>query len=701
MNQQDQIKSVWNMLIEPVASIVDQVQRRRARVLAGLALSFSLISLISTLAFLSDAVVFGHWEAFWGSAKAFAVVGSAYLLSRTKYYRIAAGIILTYLNFNILVQIVNRFEPSLPNLVLLLIPLALCSLFISLRAALVFIAANIIVIFGLSRQLTSVENGTLLQFLFPIGIVGISMVLITWHREHTEKLRIRALIESEARYRTILMTTFEALLVTEYGIIKHVNDGFTKQFGYRPYEVLGDSLLRFIRHPDDSLVTRALTQGESAPFEAIGLRKDGSRFEIEIVIGEETFEGEHAEMVAIRNISDRKRTEEALQQAQRLDSLGMLAGGIAHDFNNLLTGILAQSTLAEAKIGGNSAALRHIQKSVRSTKRASELTRQLLAYAGKGKYQTGSFDFNQLVEECVSLVRNNLDSAIDIDVDLLPQTLVVNGDRNQMQQVMLNLVINATQAITDGGTVTVSTRNEAYTADSQVKLWGNEALVPGNYVQFVVADDGSGMTSETLSRIFDPFFTTKDTGTGLGLAAALGAIRTHNGSIAVNSKVGVGTTFAVWLPEATVGATEQASAETTAYLSDNKSHLILVIDDERFVRDSLTDILEMHDHRIISAENGQLGLELYKQHQDEIDLVILDMQMPVMNGHAALEHLQVIDPDVSVLLCSGYGEHALISEMSARPNVHFLQKPYDTDTLINNVNRSLSKGQKSALPTPL
>jgi DNA-binding response OmpR family regulator/signal transduction histidine kinase len=407
---------------------------------------------------------------------------------------------------------------------------------------------------------------------------------------------------------------------------------------------------------------------------------------------------ESAEMDALRTPAkilgaalQRQRAESALYQAQRLESMGLLAGGIAHDFNNLLTGILSQTSLALLKLPADASATPHIHKTVQAAEQAADLVRQLLGYAGKGQFQLRPIDLGQLLHDSTGLLDSTIRKQAALQLDLAQETIVVEVDRGQIQQVILNLVLNATEAVSSRiGTIRITTRQ--YRTTESLPSVGNYALQPDFYACLEISDTGEGMKAETLPRIFDPFFTTKATGRGLGLSAILGIVRAHSGGIQVESEWGKGSRFRIFLPV----SGKQAEYKPTVPPQGGKIHAkILLIDDEPTIREAVLDGLEMLGVEVLLAENGHEGIALYQKYHQSIDLILLDMQMPGINGREAFLHLRKINPQAKVILSSGYSETDSIRGFTKKDIVAFLQKPYRFEKLIAEIRAALVDSPKT------
>ncbi len=404
----------------------------------------------------------------------------------------------------------------------------------------------------------------------------------------------------------------------------------------------------------------------------------------------QTKEGAVASVVAtVRDVTEQKLAQEALWHTQKMESLGILAGGVAHDFNNLLVAMLSQSSLALHKMPPDAPARPHVNKTMVAAERAADLTKQLLAYSGKGNFAMQPISLNELIRENVHLFAAVISKSIRLTLNLANDLPAFQGDPGQMQQIVMNLILNAAEAIGDNtGQVTISTRYQKITTDKLYWQQTQEPFIPGNYVNLRVKDDGAGMDDETLSRIFDPFFTTKFTGRGLGLAAVLGIVRGHKGSLRVISQPETGTVFEIIFPATT--AVPPLPVENDAAQQPPPSAAILVIDDEESVREAVADILEMEDIRVYTAIDGQTGITLYQEHQQEIDLVLLDLSMPGLSGHQTFQALRQMDGELKIILSSGYSEAEINHQFSGENIAGFLSKPFRLDTLVQIVQRHLT-----------
>ncbi len=384
-------------------------------------------------------------------------------------------------------------------------------------------------------------------------------------------------------------------------------------------------------------------------------------------------------------LADEQRTEERLRQTQKLESLGILAGGIAHDFNNLLTGIIGNISLALDREPAMSPRRRYLDDALVASERAADLTRQLLAYSGKGRFAVQSIDVSDVVRQINSLIQTSISKNVRVLLSLANTLPPVQADATQFQQIVMNLIINAAEAIGPGadGLVVVETGHAQVDEPYLLETLGADSASPGEYVYVEVRDTGCGIDEGTLSKIFDPFFTTKFMGRGLGLAAVLGIVRGHRGALKVESTPGRGSAFRVLFPAAHGVAGQEKSGVPRQDFSGSET--ILVVDDEEIVRRVAKNTLESWGYRVLLAENGQKAVDLFARLTGQISLVLLDLTMPVMSGEQAFQHLQRIQPSVKVILTSGYDEADALSRFNGAGLSGFIQKPYTATQLAQSV----------------
>jgi PAS domain S-box-containing protein len=397
------------------------------------------------------------------------------------------------------------------------------------------------------------------------------------------------------------------------------------------------------------------------------------------------------------SVTDRKLAEEEqralqaqIQHAQKLESLGVLAGGIAHDFNNLLMAILGNVDLAMMDLPSSSPVQQNLTEIKNASVRAAELSRQMLAYSGKGRFVVTAMDLSEAVTEMGHMLDVSISKKAVLKYNLKPDLPAMEADATQIRQIIMNLITNASEAIGDkSGFIAITT--DTIQADRQYlrDTYLDEDLAPGLYVTLEVADTGCGMDAETQAKFFDPFFTTKFTGRGLGMAAVLGIVRSHNGAINVYSEPGKGTTMKVLFPIVS-GETQAISAKQAQ--ADRKwkgSGTVLLVDDEAIVRQIGTMMIKRLGMTTITANDGRDALEIYQEHRDDIDCVILDLTMPHLDGEQTFRQLRKIDPDICVLMSSGYSEQEVTQRFQGKGIGGFIQKPYELQKLADTLRKAL------------
>jgi len=403
------------------------------------------------------------------------------------------------------------------------------------------------------------------------------------------------------------------------------------------------------------------------------------------------------------DITDRKCAEEEqerlrsqMQHAQKLESLGVLAGGIAHDFNNLLMGIIGNATLAEAELPPQSPVLRRVQRVVTAARRAAELTNQLLAYSGRGKFLIEPTDLSALVAEMGTLVSTVISKKAELRYECAESTSLISVDASQVRQVVMNLLTNASDAVGEkAGTITVRTYEADLSADELARMYFNDELPPGRYVSLEVEDSGCGMDEHTLSRIFDPFFTTKFTGRGLGLAAVLGIVRSHRGALKVESGLGIGTKFSVLFPAFDEQSEDAHALPVKMVPMLQPQGLFLVVDDEETSRSVTCEMLQHFGYEVIVAHDGIQAVELFRKHAARLAGVLLDMTMPRMDGEETWMEISAIKPDIPVILMSGYSESEATSRFEGKKIAGFIQKPYQLEELRQKLGELLQANGSS------
>ncbi len=398
----------------------------------------------------------------------------------------------------------------------------------------------------------------------------------------------------------------------------------------------------------------------------------------------------------VQDITERKRSEverremqNKMQETQKLESLGLLAGGIAHDFNNILAGIMGNADFALLSANLPPDVEARLRDVVAASKRAGDLTKQLLAYSGKGRFVIEAVDLSGLIQEMAELLSVSVSREHALRLFLAENLPAVEVDVTQIRQVVMNLIINAGEAINhSNGVISITTGTQELSAEYLAGGQLNADLVPGEYVYVEVSDNGMGMPEEVLERIFDPFFTTKFTGRGLGLAAALGIVRGHRGAIKIYSEQSRGTTFKIFLPTTDVEAKAREGA--LAEHDWRGDGVVLVIDDDEAVRDFVSNVLGEFGYEVLIAVDGLAGMAQFSEHRDRIDLVLLDLTMPNMDGKETYAQMRAKRPDVATVLMSGYNEQDATQEFVGKGLAGFLAKPFLVADLMGIVEMALA-----------
>jgi two-component system cell cycle sensor histidine kinase/response regulator CckA len=374
---------------------------------------------------------------------------------------------------------------------------------------------------------------------------------------------------------------------------------------------------------------------------------------------------------------EKERLNAQLLHTRKLESLGVLAGGIAHDFNNLLMGVMGNASIVRNKLERGSSLEPHVVAIEKAARRAADVAQQMLAYAGKGQVEKELLELSALVDDSADLLRLSVAGRVELRCELGRELPAVEADLTQIQQIVLNLVTNACEATEgNGGNVTLRTGAMDVDALYLIGCFHGSGVAPGRFVFLEVEDHGQGMDPSTLPRIFDPFFTTKFEGRGLGLAGVMGIVRGHQGAIRVESAPQLGTRFRVLLP-AKLGV----SAPVRSYVSSAESALVaaqtvLVIDDEELVRDTAVAMLSELGCQVLSAASGREGIAIYQRMHQQIGVVLLDLTMPELDGTSTLKELSALDPDVSVVLMSGYDPAQALAKVASGESTRFLRKPF-------------------------
>jgi PAS domain S-box-containing protein len=548
------------------------------------------------------------------------------------------------------------------------------------------------------------KDGTLISVSMTVSpirdaagaVIGASHIA----RNVTERTRLEA---ATAQLAAIVSSSEDAIISKNLdGVILTWNAGAERVYGYTEEEARFRHMSMLLpegREDEENAILERIRRGERVDhFETVRRHKDGHSIDVSVTtspIRDNDGAVRGASHVA-RDITDRKSLQEQLLQTQKLESLGVLAGGVAHDFNNILVGILANSSLLADSIPPENPYAESVKEIVSAAERAAALTRQLLAYAGKGRFLIEDVNASALIREIYSLVRVTIPPSVQVQLELSDDLPPVEGDAGQLQQVIMNLVINAAEAVGDKpGIVIITTGIEHVGEAAAANAWSKEGLSAGTYVSVEVRDNGCGMDEATLKRIFDPFFTTKFAGRGLGLAAVLGIVHGHKGALRVDSEPGMGSTFKLLFPAVAREARPAPAPKAASDALDGRGK-VLIVDDEKIVRVAAGATLRRHGYEVLEAENGRQAIDLFRPNHNSIALVLLDLTMPGMTGEETMRQLQSIGPNVPVLLSSGFNEAEAVRRFTVAGLAGFIQKPYKSGTLAEKVKAIIEHANQRA-----
>jgi len=521
------------------------------------------------------------------------------------------------------------------------------------------------------------------------------------HEEIAERQRAEeALAHSEQRYSQLFDSITDFVYTHDLeGRFLNVNRGAAADLGYEDKDLLGREITDFMlpQYKQAFFENYLPTIIREGKYDGISvyLDRDGNKHYIEYrnILVTENGEPDHVSGMG-RNVTDRlraqeklKRLEEQLRQSQKMEAVGTLAGGVAHDFNNILQGIRGYAQIIALGTRPNEPMRGHVNQIEAAVGRASELVRQLLTFSRRVQPRLKPVDLNQSAGQAVGLMKRTLPKMITIQTELAEDLNLVNADTNQIEQVLLNLGANASDAMPEGGRLTIRTANQ--TLDREF-CQANPEAQPGDYVLLQVADSGQGMDQVTMAHIFDPFFTTKEVGkgTGLGLSIVYGIVRNHGGLVTVQSQPAQGATFSIYLPVLSGEVPAETPAPNTEIRTGGGESLLLV-DDDLDILNSAKEVLEHFGYRVRAATSGEEALSAYQSRPGYYDLIILDLGMPGMGGAKALQKLRELDPQAKIIVCSGYSSEAASLTAAQGGAAAFVSKPYKTTELLATIRTVL------------
>lgn len=509
------------------------------------------------------------------------------------------------------------------------------------------------------------------------------------------------LARTERRFRLLVDNMRDLVCLTDMdGVIHYANRSHASILGYQPQNLKGKNILELVFPEDRPVLQKEIARiaaGEAPPAAALEFRlvhagkqevwvESFGFFELEA----EKRPGAAAQMaIASRDISNRRLLENSLRQAQKMEAVGLLAGGVAHDFNNLLTVINGYSDMLLARLNDDHALASPVKQIQQAGQRAASLTRQLLAFSRKQLLNPEAINMNNLTKNMEKMLRRLIREDIELITEYDPGLKMVLADPGQVEQVILNLVINACDAMPDGGRITIETKN-VYMSDQYVQE--HPGTQSGEHVMIAISDTGSGMDAETRERIFEPFFTTKEKGkgTGLGLSTVYGIVKQSNGNIWVYSEPGQGTVFKVYLPA--VRVQHKNSVRSSRQKEYRGNETILLIEDDAAVREMTRMGLSGLGYRILEAADGAQALNIIEQNKDFIQLILTDVVMPNMNGRQVADSLATTVPHIKMLFMSGYTDNAIVRHGILEKDINFIQKPFTTVSLARKIREILEQG---------
>ncbi|MBA4349391.1 MAG: hybrid sensor histidine kinase/response regulator, partial [Thermodesulfovibrio sp.] len=531
----------------------------------------------------------------------------------------------------------------------------------------------------------------------------IETVLKEQYAKNLEKMieeKTKALRESEEKFRVISAAACDAIITMDNeGKISYWNEAAEKIFGYSVQEALGKELhiflapLRYHKAYREGFSKFKMTgQGPviGKPLELVAVKKNAMEVPIELSISAINLRGKWNAIGIVRDITERKKLEAQLLHAQKMEAVGVLTGGISHEFNNILQAIMSIGSLMQMKIKEGDPLRQYVIDLLASTDRAANLTRSLLAFGRKQPIYTMPADINDIVKKAVKFISMVIGEDIEVRTELSDEEMTVMADSRQIEQVLMNLITNARDAMPDGGVLTIQTKpiviDEAF-----IKMhgYGKEGI----YALISVTDTGIGMDKMTKGKIFDPFFTTKEVGkgTGLGLSIAYGIIKQHNGYINVYSELGKGTTFRIYLPLTEAMKEEAVHTKEEEAEKIEGTETVLIAEDEGHVRKFTKETLERFGYKVIEATDGDEALQKFKENEDRIQLLILDVIMPKRNGREVYDEIRKTKPDIKVIFVSGYPADVIHEKGIPEEGFNFIPKPIRPTDLLKIVREELDR----------
>jgi two-component system, cell cycle sensor histidine kinase and response regulator CckA len=700
-------KRLWDWLVGANPRLVASEDTRGARL-------FTILMFVHIILVISLIIIINFiWKNFMGASIwddkdawvvliGVAIIIIALVLVKTGFYRL--GVLLYILTTDavaIIAPFVKDSDAEIGLLATAIIPILLAAMVFSYRWVLALLIGTIAVAVTelLMSSLPARQIGTGFSLLVAVGVTGSLILVFRHYFSGLEMYRLAKIKENEEKLKSIFESSPDAILVCDLDIkIADCNQKTLNIFGGSvKKELIGKSALDFIipkdRHIAIENFRKRIEQNFDKSVEYTLISKDGHEFPAEISAGIILDASGNATLVIVivKDLTERKQAEvlqTRLQQTSKMESIGRLAGGVAHDFNNLLTVIQGSSSLGMNELSKNDPIYERLKLIDEAAERAAELTRQLLAFSRKQIIEMKVINLNKLIKNLHKMLIRLIDEDVELQTILSNDLDNISADSGQIEQIIVNLVVNARDAMREGGKLAIETSNVEL---DEIYCKQHVNVQPGIYVMLTISDNGVGMDEEIKEHIFEPFFTTKGPGegTGLGLATVYGIVEQHNGSLELYSELGYGTTFKIYLPI--------VKDEESAFLEEIRKdevitghETILVVEDEDILREMVVEFLKSLGYNVLSARNGGMALMIAEQHKGMIHLILTDVVMPNMNGRKLAERLQKEHPDMSVLYTSGYTEDIIAHHGILDSGLNFIGKPYRLQALANKIRELLS-----------
>ncbi|MDP2646440.1 MAG: response regulator [Desulfobacterales bacterium] len=555
-----------------------------------------------------------------------------------------------------------------------------------------------IVITGHASQESAIEAVNLGAYSYVRKPYDMEQLLLIVRRAFEKQAAAESLRESEEKFREVSASAQDGIIMLDNeGSISFWNEAAERIFDYSAQEAMGQQLHTLLvprSHHNNyregfskfQATGRGPVIGQTLEVEA--LKKDGTELPISISVSATKIKGKWHAIGIVRDISERKRLEREFMQAQKMEAVGRLAGGVAHDFNNLLTAIIGYSDIMLMELSDEDLLRGHVSEIKKAGASAAALTQQLLTFSRKQVIHPISLDLNAVITDLNKMLVRVIGEDVTVQTVLAADLGNVNADPFQMEQVLMNLAVNARDAMPQGGNLTIETAgvdlDAAHARARAVKM------KPGPYVMLAVSDTGTGMSEEIQKYIFEPFFTTKEKGrgTGLGLSTVYGIVKQNNGFIFCNSEPGKGATFKIYLP-GTEGEAEPLEKEKISLEGLAGSETVLLVEDDAAVRKLVGKILKGYGYSVLEARNGQEALDVCKQHEGPIHLMLTDAVMPGMSGRELADRIGPLCPEMKILFMSGYGENVIANFGVLESGLNFIAKPFSRESLARKVREAL------------